>query len=373
MKILVQTPDYPDSKRENFAFVKQLVDEMALQGHSLQVVAPYCVSHNKRFYKKIEVVKMGKGIIRVYRPHYISFSNLVVKGFRPSDWAFKCAMERGLRMIEEKPDVIYGHFWSTAFYGYKFAEANNIPLFVASGESEIDFRNNSTKRQGFCDYVSGVICVSTKNLEESIRLNLTTREKCAIFPNAIDASFFRRHDKVSCRTRLGIPQGIFIACFLGWFNERKGSERLSQAISKIRDGKKIYSFFIGEGPLSPTCSNILFEGKLPHNQIPEYLNAADIFVLPTLQEGCCNAIIEAMACGLPIVSSNMPFNWDVLDSSNSIMVDPYNTDEIADAIRKLRDDKDLLTNLSLGALKKAEELTIDNRAKNILGFMAQKM
>ena len=96
---------------------------------------------------------------------------------------------------------------------------------------------------------------------------------------------------------------------------------------------------------------------------------ADIFVLPTLNEGCCNAVVEALACGLPVVSSDRPFNYDVLNESNSIMVDPMNVDEIADAIRKLKEDKELRHRLAEGALKMAEELTIDRRAQRILEFM----
>ena len=50
-------------------------------------------------------------------------------------------------------------------------------------------------------------------------------------------------------------------------------------------------------------------------------------------------VVEAMACGLPVISSNKEFNWDVLNDENSIMVAPMNVDELARAIATLRDDK----------------------------------
>ena len=133
------------------------------------------------------------------------------------------------------------------------------------------------------------------------------------------------------------------------------------------------ALFIGKGEQEPHCDNILFKGALPHDQVPLYLNAADVFVLPTLHEGCCNAVVEAMACGLPVVSSNLPFNWDVLDDTNSIMIDPNNIDEIAAAILTLRDNNNQRKALSKGALLKASSLTIDQRAEAIVEFMESKL
>ena len=100
---------------------------------------------------------------------------------------------------------------------------------------------------------------------------------------------------------------------------------------------------------------------------------ADIFVLPTLHEGCCNAIIEAMACGLPIVSSNLPFNWDVLNDNNSILINPMNIDEIAEAIRILKEDPVKRDAMSKASLETASNLTIDKRVDKIFSFIESKL
>ena len=373
MKILVLSPDYPDDRRSAFSFVKQLVDEMATQGHDIQVIAPYSLTRNRRLYKKIEKSRVGAGSVTLFRPRYLSYSHLHVGSLSLTSWSISQAFQKGLRMLDEEPDVVYGHFWTSAYQGYHYAKEHNKPLFAATGESEIDFVCNTEEKKSFCDFVSGVICVSTKNLEESLTKNLAAKEKCVVIPNAIDSNLFKLLDKSDCRKRLGLPQDVFIVAFVGWFNDRKGSERVSKAISKINGPVAVNSIFVGEGQLNPDCENVLFKGRLAHSQIPEYLNAADIFVLPTLQEGCCNAVIEAMACGLPIVSSNLPFNWDVLDESNSIMVNPCNIDEIAGAIEKLRDDKILRVRLSQGALKRAEGLAIDQRAVKIIDFIKDRL
>lgn len=355
----------------SFAFVKQLVDAIAEKGHRCHVLAPFNITHYRRLSYAIEEYIQGKGKVTVYRPGYLSFSNWHFGKFYPSSWFHKRAIKRAFRMLTEKPDAIYGHFWSAGYDGFDYAKTNNIPLFVASGESDISkMFSPKPNMKEFSDYVSGVICVSGKNRDESIQLGMTTADKCGVFPNAVNAKLFYKRDKVECRKQLGMPQDEFIVAFVGWFNERKGPQRVAKAISQIGGVKSI---FIGKGEQEPKCEGILFKGALPHEQVPFYLGAADCFVLPTLHEGCCNAVVEAMACGLPIVSSNLPFNWDVLDSSNSIMVDPNSITDIAEAIRTLRDDIDKCMYLTEGALKKVESLTIDRRADGIMRFIKEKM
>lgn len=373
MNICIITYKYPSKyNTSDFAFVKQLVDAIAKLGNHCFVLAPFNITHYKRLSVSKEEYCVGKGIVTVLRPGYLSFSNIHIGKFSPSSWSHRKALQKAFRMLKFKPDVIYGHFWGSAYEGYEFAKKQNIPLFVATGESEISkLFTPKADQQAFADYVSGVICVSSKNRDESIALGLTKNEKCMVSPNAVNSNLFYKMDKLSCREQLGLPKEAFIVAFVGWFNERKGPLRVAEAIKQSK-GEKVFSLFIGKGEQVPDCDGILFRGALPHEQIPIYLNAADVFVLPTLHEGCCNAVIEAMACGLPVVSSNLSFNWDVLDDTNSIMVDPNNTCEIANAIKTLYEDKGLLKFLSSGALEKAKSLTIDQRAASIVNFIEKQ-
>lgn len=369
MKICVLSYKYPGKHNaSDFAFVKQLVDAMANKGHECYVVAPFNISHYRRLTDEKEEYKVGKGLVVVYRPAYLSLSKMHVGNFYFSRWLHKKAVKKALNRLPIVPDVIYGHFWKTAYEGYEFAKRNEIPLFVASGESVISFRRDRLTSE-FCDYVKGVICVSTKNKNESINLRLTEDYKCGIYPNAVNNSLFHKRDKNECRRALGIPNDAFVVIFVGWFIERKGPLRVANALNML-DG--VNSVFIGKGEQEPNCQGILFKGSLPHDKIPLYLCASDIFVLPTLHEGCCNAVIEAMSCGLPIISSNLPFNWDVLNSDNSILIDPENITEIRDAIMKLKEDKELRLRLSEGSTLSASRLTIEERANKILDFIKSK-
>ena len=367
-RICIITEGYPEEGHPVYTFVKNIVDALADNGNDCVVISPYHVNRYRKFMSSYYKYETSNGnIVEVYRPNIFTISNLNIMGFQPSRYIFKKAISKVLKKIKVKPNVIYGHFWRNAICAYEYAYKNSIPLFVATGESTIELNDLSGKVDDFAKYVSGVICVSTKNKEESIEKGLTIPEKCIVIPNAINPSVFKKTDKQECRRKLGIDADRYISITVGAFTHRKGILRVSSAIDKISDD--VYSIFIGHGPDVPKCKNILFCGRIDNKDLPLYLNAADVFVLPTLHEGCCNAIIEALACGLPVISSDLSFNWDILDNTNSILIDPNDVDGIATAIKLLKDNNQLRDELSKGALKTAAEHTLPNRALKIERFM----
>ncbi len=310
--------------------------------------------------------------ITVYQPLFVSFSNIRISGVSFSSFFFEKAVIKTFERMKSTPNLLYGHFWTCGLIAGIIGEKHHLPVFVASGESKIRIHELYPKKKikEYCKNITGVICVSSKNLQESLDLNLAPREKMAVIPNAIDKRIFHPMDKALSRKILGFREDDFIVAFIGHFDQRKGILRLSEALKKVDDAKAI---FIGSGQLKPEAPGILFCGKLPHEEIPLFLNASDVFVLPTLAEGCCNAIIEAMACGLPIVSSHLSFNDDILDDNNSIRVDSMNVEKIAQAIQLLKDNPQKREEMSKASLEKAKEFDIKVRAKRVLDFIQKKV
>ena len=231
-------------------------------------------------------------------------------------------------------------------------------------------------KKKFSEGVKGVVSVSSENKRKSIRYGLSTETQITVLPNSVDSSIFVKDYSRDVRKELGVADDDFLIAFTGAFIHRKGSARLSAAIDKLGDPHIKVAFIGGSldgDDATPTCDGIVHMGRVNHEEVPQYLFAADCFCLPTLNEGCSNAIVEALAAGLPIVSSDLPFNEDILNESNSIKIDPMNVDQIANAIKTLKENIGLRRKLAEGALQKASNLRIDKRATAIIEFIESKI
>ena len=165
---------------------------------------------------------------------------------------------------------------------------------------------------------------------------------------------------------MGFPEDALIGIYVGQFNDSKGSQRVQEAVKSIRGLKMIY---VGKGPLRPSGENVLFAGELNHFDIPLRLGAADFFLLPTAAEGSSNAILEAMGCGLPIISSNIPENLEILDDSCAILVDPWDVGGLKSAVELLSMNEGLRTAMGMASANIAASYNIKDRASNIIDWI----
>lgn len=386
MHICVVAEGYPFAGWAYFTFVKQLCIAMADLGVQVSVIAPQSIT--KSLFRKNPIApsyrleKTIKGnIIEIYSPYVISLGQIGTKmPFKHfnSFW-FSQSICNALENFENKPDLIYGHFWHSAYAVYPAAKKYKIPLFVASGEAVVELHHNYSHEhlREFITYVKGVICVSTKNRNESVQAQLTTIDKCIVIPNAIDVSLFYKKNRGKLRAKLKITPTDFVVAFVGGFIQRKGANRIAMAINRLND-PSIKSIFIGklmgqDDQYLPQCNGIIYRGSVAHDKVADYLNCADVFVMPSLHEGCCNANIEAMACGLPIISSDRDFNYDILDPSFSILIDPMNIEEIAQKISYLKTHPIERMQMAETALVKSRSYHIENRAKRIINYISSHL
>ena len=120
---------------------------------------------------------------------------------------------------------------------------------------------------------------------------------------------------------------------------------------------------------SEYASEILITGHFPQESLQKLYCGSTACIFPAVNEGVGLPVIEAMACGLPIISSNLSFNRDVLNEKNSIMIDPNDINQIADAILTLRNNSEKCERMAEYSLQTAGGLSIDQRARNIIKFI----
>ena len=125
----------------------------------------------------------------------------------------------------------------------------------------------------------------------------------------------------------------------------------------------------GKGDLATQHKNCKLCTALPPKEIPRLLCAADVFAFPSENEGCANAVVEALMCGLPVVAWDLPCHRDILNATNALLVPPGDTEGFYHALCALRDDATLRARLTQGAIESSKNLSLARRAENITAWL----
>ncbi len=168
--------------------------------------------------------------------------------------------------------------------------------------------------------------------------------KVTVLRNGVDTTLFRPPaDRDAARQALGLTRKTLIS--VGLLIDRKGHHRTIEAMTKLPDFDLLIA---GEGPerdrLTALIARLGLTGRVrllgarPHAELPAFYGAADASVLASSREGWANVLLESMACGTPVVASNIPGNPEVVRTRAAGVIVPENTpDGIAAGVRTLFD------------------------------------
>jgi len=374
MKILVVSNNYPSTDAPTYGvFVYNLVQKFVELGHEVTVISNRSVWGFLSIGKKRK--SYGEELATVYYPKSISASNKWIMGFNTHKIGEKFGVIASKKVVENNElefDVVYAHFLVNGIIAVKAFSDLGKPIFVAEGElKNINKRKAYYKPEDYLNLISqitGFIAVSPQIKDNLIEVGVP-EEKIIIKPNAVDFNRFYRRDKIEMRKKHNLPLNKKLVIFVGRFVVDKGPLRVLDAIKNMKD---VGAIFVGSGSQNLISDQIVFKNKVTSDLVPELLSASDLFVLPTLHEGSCNAIVEAMSCGLPIVSSDIPEIQFQCEPSSSILVDPMNTDAIGKAIHEILCDDNKQNAMSQCALEYSKQFEITNRAESILNYIQAK-
>jgi glycosyltransferase involved in cell wall biosynthesis len=204
--------------------------------------------------------------------------------------------------------------------------------------------------------VDKVIAVSDALKAKIVSLKVP-EEKIISIRNGVDRALFRPMDMNTCRNTLSLPSDGRVVLFIGNLVPIKGISYLIEAFATgtfLRQKTRL--IILGDGPLNGYLKRkaadlglndiVMFMGSRSHNEIPLWMNACDIFCLPSLNEGCPNVVLEALACGKPVVATRVGGIPEIIQSSDcGILVRQGNATELTLALEKALSkkwDRDLL-------------------------------
>lgn len=322
MRLLVVSGHFPTRMHPSRGmFVFNTLSALASLSVESKIIAPIS-------FKDCKNEDLESNLLDVAYPKLLRFPAKVfgMNLFKIKQWIFNatCSFALSRNFKDHKFDAVYSHFlFPGGDAALNMAKKVKIPAFVTLGESNFrkweryySFSQIQEKLSGF-----DVLFPNSPSLERMLLdVYKIPSSKIVFIPNGVDTSVFYPMDRIQCRQLLGLPLEKKIVIFVGGFVERKGVLKVLQACQRINP--KPGTIFIGSGSIELEDDSILFKGELSHDKLPIYLNSADVFVLPSENEGMPNALLEALACNVPIIASSLDVNQYLLhDNSSSFLLE----------------------------------------------------
>ena len=231
------------------------------------------------------------------------------------------------------------------------AKKYNIPFTVSLLGTDVHNLNYGTRYWYFAKEVlddAKIICsvsheLIKKCLKEKIQID---ENKIHYLDNIYDEDKFYIKDKRNVRKKNNISEDIKVILYAGNLIDVKNVDTLIKAFYEISKSDNSYKLFIaGSGSKENYLKelvkefrlneDVIFLGNLFQEDLIDYMNAADIFCLPSKNEGTPNVIIESLLCGIPVVASNVGGIPEVIKhGTNGYLFEPFNIRNLKDLLLK---------------------------------------
>jgi len=347
-RILVFSTVYPNSTQPGFGvFVKERMRRVA-EHLPLVVVAPQpwfpgqslIRRFKPHFRPEAPAFEIQDGI-EVYHPRFLSVPGL----FKWLDgWLLARCSLRCIRQLQHKFDfdLIDSHFgYPDGYAASLLADWLNKPFCITLRGSEVVHAKTPAKAKRLlqalnrADRVFGV-SYSMLDFARQLGVNHNRLQRIA---NGIDLDKFQPADKAQARQQLGLPANAKVLVSVGWLTPNKGFQRVLACLPAVQASQQapVHYLIIG-GPSAGVSieaelrqqaaelglsDQVHFLGARPHAELASLLAAADLFVLATEREGWANVFLEAMACGLPVVTTQVGGNPEVVSQPEVGILVPF--------------------------------------------------
>jgi glycosyltransferase involved in cell wall biosynthesis len=254
-------------------------------------------------------------------------------------------------MLQRMPTLLSRH-WDCLFASWGYPDAVAVaalsgkPMIAKVHGSDVNvFTLEPARRRQICWALGRsrhVVAVSQALADRLTELGVDPARITVLY-NGVDPARFHPVPRDEARRALGFGATDRVVLYVGNIQASKGCADLMQAFALLRlrlPGLKLV--YVGAGPLARSLAeqaaalgaagDVSFPGRLPHEQIVKWFGAADVFCLPSHAEGVPNVVLEAMACGTPVVASRVGGIPEVLPEFAGLMVPAKDPPALAEAL-----------------------------------------
>lgn len=341
--LLIITPSYPNEDDSYIAetFVKYQIEEIKKHFNKIFVIAPTFQSFG--FFQKDKKCKdYSYDNVQVLYPrcYYI-----------PIFWLKWPLIDNRLKVIERTIgkhnihfDLVHAHFtWPSGFIGVKLKGKYGTPVVITIHENGDWFDKEVEMNEPRIDLAwkeaDALIRVNAKDVPILKKYN----EQVYPIPNGFSSSFFPI-EVSAARSILNVPEEKKVIFSLGNLIPRKGFNYLIDAMKIVCDRRDdVLCYIGGAGPEKGRLQNqinesnlngkVILLGRIPKEQLNDWMNACDLFVLPSLNEGNPTVMFEALGCGKPFIGTKVGGVPEVISSDKyGMLVEPANSKDLAERI-----------------------------------------
>jgi glycosyltransferase involved in cell wall biosynthesis len=350
-KVIVLSEYFPDEVRPSRGiFVLEQTKALSSLAN-ITVVAPLAEPLPRKKFRAIRDISRripARGRlqgVKFFRPRYLDWPRL---GNYLNAYGMLFAVGSCIRRNHLECDLIHAHFAHRMGYvGVLLGALLRKPVILTVHGSDINLRPRfrpDRKRILFALRRSRTVITVSDALRASVIHMGISEHKVVTIYNGVDAQQFTPIDTVAARNRLRLPTNAHLILFVGNLHPKKGTRHLIEACARLPALNKSFRLVIvGDGPerarLEGAVSqlglaeHITFAGEQPHGEIRWWMNACDVFVLPSLHEGFGIVSLEALACGKPVVATAVGGIPEIISSpALGMLVEPANPTQLAEAI-----------------------------------------
>lgn len=311
--------------------------------------------------------------------HVIGTSGLNIPGLRGLLFAINARKELKKLVKEENIDIIHGHYlfpagWAAVKVG---KETNTKTYLTAHGSDMFEMYKKQSYMRPVIKKVlrdaDSILAVSNALKDEIINTGLENiKDKIKIHWNSVDVNKFkpteekRKKFKKELVNEFNIAADKPIILFVGNIIKRKNVDLIIEAKREMKN--KVNLLIVGDGPLLEKLKDKVedyeLEGKIDNvyftgakDNVEEIIPSCDILILPSFSESFGLVLIEALACGKPVIGSNVGGIKEIITEDVGLLIDPNDSKDLANAIDKILDDKDLREKFEKNARSRAMDFS----------------